>query len=189
LNQTPDAELVTLALKNSDNYAQIIERYQTPLLRYIQRISNISRADAEDLLQNIFLKAYENLNDFDLKLKFSSWIYRIAHNEVISNWRRKSARPQEINLEDSAATNLFYSACEITNQINTKMLGKKINEILTKIPDKYRAILVLRFIEEKSYAEIGDILCKPGGTIATLINRAKKHFKKVAEKNNLTKFL
>ena len=171
-----DIELVQHALGNADNYAAIVEKYEAPLLRYILRISNISRAEGEDLLQNIFLKAYQNLNDFDPNLKFSSWIYRIAHNEVISAWRRKAARCEEINLEKIDAEQLLTSGLDIPGQADEKFLAEFVHKILNKIPQKYREVLILRYLEDKDYAEISDILCKPMGTVATLLTRAKKAF-------------
>jgi RNA polymerase sigma-70 factor (ECF subfamily) len=173
-----DIELVARSLQNPDNYAELVERYEAPLLRYIARISNVSKAEAEDLLQNVFLKAYQNLNDFDPKLKFSSWIYRIAHNEVVSNWRRKSARASEVQLEDADAAGFFRSAFDLQKEVDEKILAARVREVLTKLPKKYQEVLILRYIEDKDYNEISDILRKPGGTVATLLNRAKKDFKK-----------
>jgi len=94
-----DCELVRLSLENADFFAQIVQKYEKPLLRYLLRISNVSLEEAEDLLQEIFIKVYQNLWDFDESLKFSSWIYRIAHNETISAWRKKISRGKKINLE------------------------------------------------------------------------------------------
>jgi RNA polymerase sigma-70 factor, ECF subfamily len=172
-----DIELVQQTLENADNYAVIVEKYEAPLLRYILRISNISREEGEDLLQNVFLKAYQNLNDFDASLKFSSWIYRIAHNEVISAWRRRSARCEEVNLEKSEVAQLLASTLNIPTQIDEKFLAKFVQEILNKISQKYQEVLILRYLEGKDYSEISDILRKPMGTIATLLSRAKKAFK------------
>ncbi|MDD5489902.1 MAG: sigma-70 family RNA polymerase sigma factor, partial [Candidatus Moranbacteria bacterium] len=76
-----DEEMVALTLKNQDYFACLVERYEPKLMRYIRRISAATQEDAEDLLQDVFVKVYRNLNDFDQKLKFSSWIYRIAHNQ------------------------------------------------------------------------------------------------------------
>ena len=90
LREKTDEELVALALKDPQVYASIMERYEEKLLRYIMRISVNSKEDAEDVLQDVFLSAYKNLNDFDQDLKFSSWIYRIAHNKVISHFFKRS---------------------------------------------------------------------------------------------------
>ena len=91
-NEKNDEELVALALKNQDFFACLVERYEPKLMRYVRRISAATQEDAEDLLQEIFVKVYRNLNDFDPDLKFSSWIYRIAHNQVISYWRKTARR-------------------------------------------------------------------------------------------------
>ena len=92
-NNTTDAELVKLSLDNQEFFTYIIERYERTLKNFIFRLTNISSTDSEDLLQEIFIKIYTNLNDFDLNknIKFSSWIYRISHNHVISNYRKIKA--------------------------------------------------------------------------------------------------
>ncbi len=184
-----DVELVRLALADSDDYAQIVEKYERPLLRYVLRISNISREEGEDLLQNIFLKAYQNLRDFDSSLKFSSWIYRIAHNEVISHWRKKSARAQEVNLDTFEAAQLLKSTLDIPAATDEKFLVAFVHSILAKIPQKYREILILRYLESKDYAEISDILHCPMGSVATLVHRAKKAFELTAGEAALNKFI
>ena len=91
-----DAELVELALENQAYFSDIVYRYQTKLTYYIRRLSNFPDEEIEDILQDVFIKVYKNLNDFDQSLKFSSWIYRITHNEVISKYR-KIKQPDIIN--------------------------------------------------------------------------------------------
>ncbi|MFH0833824.1 MAG: sigma-70 family RNA polymerase sigma factor [Patescibacteria group bacterium] len=184
-----DVELVERALVDPDAYAAIVERYEAPLLRYLLRISNISRADGEDLLQNVFLKAYQNLRGFDPDLKFSSWIYRIAHNEAVSAWRKKSARADELNLETAEAAQLLKSTLDIPTEADQKILVKFVRSILAKIPDKYREVLILRFLEDKDYSEISDILRKPMGSVATLVSRAKAAFELAAREADLQKFI
>lgn len=79
-----DEELIPLVLKNPDIYGEVISRYKDKIFRYICRISSIANDDVEDLTQDVFLSAYENLNSFDIDQSFSSWIYRIAHNKTIN---------------------------------------------------------------------------------------------------------
>ena len=184
-----DVSLVARSLQNPDAYVFIVEKYEKPLLRYLLRISNISREEGEDLLQNVFLKAYQNLNDFDQSLKFSSWIYRIAHNEVISAWRRRSARAEEVNLETAEAAQILASTLDIPRQTDQKFLAKFVQEILAKISQKYREVLVLRFLENKDYAEISDIMRRPMGSVATLVHRAKHAFELAAREVDLQKFI
>jgi len=172
-----DIELIKLSLKNRDCFVYLIERYEKKLLRYIMRISGLRKEDAEDILQDVFLKVYQNLNDFDSDLKFSSWIYRIAHNQTISNHRKLKSRPQEISIDESAFNN-FASNLDLEKDVDRVVLKKTVGAILMKMDDKYREALVLRFMEDKSYQEISDILKKPIGTVAVLIRRAKDQFKK-----------
>ena len=181
INKNSDEELVKLTLSNQDYFLFIMKRYKDKLLRYILRISNIKFEDAEDLLQEVFIKVYQNLNDFDQKLKFSSWIYRITHNIVIDNFRRIKVRPEIANLDEDINDRVLEnikSDFDISREIDIKYLRDTIEKILGKIDRKYREVLVLRFFEDKSYEEISDILKKPLGTISTLINRAKKQFKR-----------
>jgi len=181
-----DEELVVLSLRDEDYFWCLIKRYEQKLLRYIIRISGISKEEAEDILQEVFIKVYQNLNNFDSSLKFSSWIYRITHNQVISNYRKLQARPQNVNWElNEEMLNNISSDLDIEKEVNIKYLRENIEKVLNKLDKKYKEILILRFFEEKSYEEMSDILKKPMGTIATLINRAKKYFKEEADKQEI----
>ena len=178
-----DEELAALTLKNPDAYAFIVERYEEKLLRYIMRISAGSREDAEDTLQDVFLSAYKNLNDFDQELKFSSWVYRIAHNKVISHFRKVTARPKTTTYEgDSQLLNILASEEDIARDLEKKYTAEQVRLTIDELDPRYKEVLVLKFLEEKDYKEISDILEKPMGTVATLINRAKKQFKEKTEK-------
>lgn len=174
-----DNELVGLSLKDPDKFLYLLKRYEDKLLRYIIRISKFSREDAEDVLQEVFIKTYYNLNGFDSSLKFSSWIYRIAHNEAVSAIRKKVARPT-IHLE-ARELERFGDVFEITKDMDTKIDRKIIDEVLSKLDEKYREVLVLRFLDEKDYIEISDILKKPVSTVGNLILRGKKIFKEEYE--------
>jgi len=173
-----DEQLVLVTLKNPDAYGFLIERYEEKLTRYIQRISGGSKEDVEDTLQDVFISAYKNLNDFDRELKFSSWIYRIAHNKVISHFRKVTARPKTVTYEgDNQLLNILASNEDLAKELERKYTGEEVRSILNDMDDRYKEVLVLKFLEEKDYKEISDILEKPMGTVATLINRAKKQFK------------
>lgn len=180
INKNSDEKLVLLTLKNQDYFLFLIKRYEEKILRYIIRISGLRKEDAEDLLQEVFIKVYQNLNDFDQKLKFSSWIYRISHNVVIDNFRKNKARPEIADLDEDINDRIIEnikSDFDVTREIDRKYLRTGMERVLKRIDNKYKEVLVLRFFEEKSYEEISDILKKPVGTVSTLINRAKKQFK------------
>ena len=176
-----DEELVGLAIKDSHNFTLLIDRYEAKLSRYIYRLCGCRKEDIEDLLQEIFIKIYRNLNDFDQSLKFSSWAYRIAHNEVISHFRRSKSRPIDTEL----IPDLDHSDKKSDDFIRTIDAGldkNKISEILGMMDIRYKEVLVLRYFEELEYTEISDIIKKPMGTVATLLNRAKKQFREKSVK-------
>jgi len=184
INKT-DEQIVVLALDNQDYYLYLMKRYEAKLLNYILKISNISREDAEDILQEVFIKAYQNLNDFDLNFKFSNWIYSIAHNATISAFRKKNVRPQTVSWEDKDLNNILKSTLDVENTSLQKLTYKQILKIINQLPLKYKDVLILKFVEGKDYREISDILHKPMGTTATLINRAKKSLKQELKKEDI----
>ncbi len=180
-------QLVKAALQNADDFAAIIDKYERQLFVYIKRITNFSNADAEDILQEVFIKIYENLNDYDADFKFSSWIYRIAHNHAISHYRKNHKFQQDISLEDNE---ILYEklACElnIKEQTDEKILKSTIQKLLMELDEKYREVLILKYLEDKDYTEISNILKKPIGTVGTLLNRAKDKFREILIENNVT---
>ena len=185
-NEITDEKLVELTLEDQNNFTYLIERYERKLLRYILRIANVSKEEAEDILQDVFIKVYQNLNDFDSNLKFSSWIYRITHNQVISNWRKIKARPKSVYFEvGDSVFNGLVSELDLEKKGDDYFLRKNLDKIFDKLDPKYREVLILKFLEEKSYKEISDILKKPIGTVATLINRAKKSFVEEVKKQEV----
>lgn len=178
INGMTDEELVALTLKDENFYGFLIERYEEKLGRYVGRISGGTKEDTEDVLQDVFLSAYKNLNDFDRDLKFSSWIYRIAHNKVISHFRKVTARPKTVTYEgDVQLLNVLASEEDLAKDLERKYTAEEVRSILETMDPQYKEVLFLKFLEDKDYKEISDILEKPMGTVATLINRAKKQFR------------
>ncbi|MEI6757062.1 MAG: RNA polymerase sigma factor [Chlorobium sp.] len=179
-----DQELVTRTLENKQAFAAIVRRYEAPLLRYIARQGCRDTSAAQDLLQEIFIKTYVHLNDFDHSLQFSSWLYRIAHNEIISFFRKERSRPSVLEREDDFF--LFEKVIDdlgLTAQGRQKHTAPEIQTAVDRLDPRSRDIIVLKFFEEKSYEEISDILQIPQGSVATLINRAKKKIKSSLEKS------
>lgn len=180
LETKADEELAALAVKSGEAYGVLMKRYEGRLLAYIRRLSGCRGEDAQDILQDSYIKAYYNLNDFDPKLKFSSWIYRITHNETISDWRKRKARPSVILDEESWSK--FHGSDDLAKEVDQKFERVRVEEALNLLPEKYRDVIILKYLEERSYEEIADILRKPPGTVGTLINRAKMQLKKILKK-------
>lgn len=172
-----DNELILIIReKDPERYGEIVERYQGKLFAYLYRLVG-SREEAEDLLQDVFIKAYKNINSYDTQRKFSSWIYRIAHNEAVNHIKRKSLK-RFIPWENILATKdqLEMSSSEEAADARwiRKETKKEVDEVINRLPFKYKQVLVLRYYSDKSYEEISEILGKPVNTVGTLINRAKK---------------
>lgn len=169
-----DAELVEIAKNNPETFGSLMERYQSKLFFYIRRLGQFSEEDAEDLLQEVFIKIYQKLNEYEEDLKFSSWAYRITHNHVIDHFRKTSARQKSNAMSDEDWNKLIAGSINIEKEIGNKDCVEKIKKYIEQLPLNYREVLILRFLEEKDYEEIMDILKKPKGTVATAISRGKE---------------
>lgn len=184
-----DQELVRATLSDKRVFSEIVHRYEAPIRRYIRRLG-CAEIDLDDVLQEIFIKVFTNLNDYDHGLKFSSWLYRIAHNETISSFRKKSGQPSVLNLSTEDAAEFFEQLADDTDFVELAQKrddARIVRDFLSRLDQKYREVFVLRFLEEKSYTEISDILKISEGTVATLINRGKKALRAALETKGITR--
>lgn len=180
-----DLDLVRLSLEDANKFGLIIEKYEAKLLRYVSYFTGLGQEPAEDVLQETFIKVFKNLNAFDQSLSFSSWIYRIAHNEAI-NYLKKSSGKEVLSLQSNdeevaQLINILRSDDDVEKQVDKKNVAERVREVLKLMREDYREILVLKYLEDYDYNEISDILKKPLGTVGVLISRAKENFKKTAE--------
>lgn len=181
-----DQELVDATLRDKNNYLDIVNKYENKLSVYINRLGSFDRDQVKDILQEVFIKAYLNINDYDSSLSFSSWIYRITHNETISFFRKQSIRPKTFSKqEDLQVFENLVSDIDLEKELDKRYVREQIQKSLAVLDYKYREVLVLRFLEEKSYEEISDILKIPSGTVATCINRGKVKLKEILKTNHI----
>lgn len=175
-----DEDLVQKSRENVDFFEVLIERYEQKLMFYILRISSFGKHDAEEILQEVFIKAWKNINGFDARLSFSSWIYRIARNETISAFRKIKSRG--LDRQDAIDDHLFHLRDDregVHEIIEKAEDAEKLQERMQKLNQKYRDVLVLYFFEDLSYKEIADVLKRSEGSVATLLHRAKKSLQKL----------
>jgi len=174
MREKTDEELVRLTLEDRDCFLYLMRRYQAPLARYIVRLAGLTREDTEDVLQESFIKIYRNLKGFDTSLKFSSWAYRITHNETMDHLRRRRSRPRIIETADQDELLRRIAAdTDLETAADRDLMIRILRQSLARLSPKYREVLVLRYLEERDYREISDILRLPEGTVATRLNRAK----------------
>lgn len=171
-----DEEIVSMTLRERSSFGFIVERYEAKLGRYIERLGVKNKEDQLDVLQEIFIKAYKNLNSFDKHMSFSAWVYRIAHNEAISWYRKHNVRPEGHLVADSSEILNLIKSKEQTPDVvfDQNVNAEELNKALLKLDEKYRQILTLRYFEHLEYDEISDVLKIPIGSVGTLIHRGKK---------------
>jgi RNA polymerase sigma-70 factor (ECF subfamily) len=170
-----DEDIVAISLQRKEMFAVLVRRYEGRLSRYLRRLGVFRKEDIEDVLQNVFLKAYRNLNAFDQRLKFSSWIYRISHNEAVSFFRARSVRPEGVLVADGEdLLEQIPGLLDVESATDRRIDGEALVQALYGLDAKHREILILRYFEEREYAEISDILQIPVSSVGTLLARAKK---------------
>lgn len=179
--KTTDEDLVSEIISGQKElFYHLVIRYEAKLKRYILTVTN-RRNEVEDILQTVFLKAYKNLPTFNKGLKFSSWLYRIAHNESINLIgsgfiQRVVSMPEwfDIGHRDS-----------IEEKIDDEQIKRKLKGCVELLDIKYKEPLILFYYEEKTYEEISDILRISIQSVGVRIHRGKSQIKKICyEKNN-----
>lgn len=173
--QTDEDVAQYIQVKDKEAYFVIVERYQNKLMRYVNSIVK-DDAKAADTVQETFIKAFINLRSFDNKKKFSSWIYRIAHNEALNAIKKNH---KEVYFDDDFD---FPSEENITDNFEKNEITAKVESCINQMSLLYSEPLVLYAMEEKSYTEISDILRIPINTVATRISRAKLLMKNICNK-------
>ncbi|MFZ3301104.1 MAG: sigma-70 family RNA polymerase sigma factor [Microgenomates group bacterium] len=172
-----DEELIKIVrTSDQEQYSEIVKKYQEKLFRYASNIV-IDESRAMDIVQQTFIKAFVNLNSFDTRMSFSSWVYRIAHNEamnLVKKYKKEISLLPEFEIQ---------STDNIEDDYFKKETVKNVRKCLNDIPVLYSEPLSLYYLEEKSYEEISDILRLPTNTIGTRISRAKGLMKKICKKN------
>lgn len=169
-----EAVVLKVVAGDRELYRELIERYEGKLLRYAKVLLH-DRDDAADVVQEAFVGAYRNLKGFDTERRFSSWMYRIVHN-VAQNMilKRKFLSflsPKEwLTKEETVSDGKGSLEAQFADS-ETKSIVKLY---MDGLPAAYRDPLILFYLEERSYEEIGEILNMPIGTVGTRINRAKK---------------
>ena len=143
--------------------------------RFLQYNNNL-----EDIVQDIFLKAYRNIQSFDTSRKFSSWLYRVAHNEFINEIRKNTRNPFSFLEPDVLA--LYPSPEATVKDYERKEILHMLEVSINSLEQKYREVLILYYDEEFSYKEIADILKIPMATVGVRLQRAKQRLKLLYKK-------
>lgn len=168
---------------DTDAFGILVERYEDKMLRYARRFL-FGYEDGEDAVQGVFLRSYINIKQFDTTKKFSSWLYRIAHNEFINVIKKKGKESLPLFEVDTLFPHLVAQE-DSAKDFEQKELKEMLEKHLQKISPKYREILVLYYFEQLGYTEIAEILKIPPSTVGVRLKRAKDSLKKIISSQNI----
>ncbi|MFD9628529.1 RNA polymerase sigma factor SigW [Peribacillus muralis] len=176
-------ERINQVVKGDHNaFGEIVEIYKDKVFQICFRILG-NRQEAEDLAQEAFVRAFVNIRSFNIDMKFSTWLYRIATNLCIDRLRKKKpdyyldaevAGTDGLNMYSQLASNMAKPEVEA----ESLELQETIQAEIMKLPEKYRSVIVLKYIEELSLKEISEILDLPVGTVKTRIHRGREALRK-----------
>lgn len=166
---------------DADAFGTLMERYEAKLKRYGTKFLS-NPEDVGDLVQDAFVRAYQNIQSFDASMRFSPWMYRIAHNEFVSALRKRSRSPVLSVDFDALVSHPAYDD-PAPREREQKDMRRMIDAGLEKISSKYREVLVLFYLEELSYKEIADVLQVPVSTVGIRLKRGKDALAAVYQQN------
>ena len=182
-NEKTDEE-IALSVQSGkvELFSILVKRYEEKIQRYARKVL-ASNDDIQDVVQDIFIKTYVNIQSFDVKRRFSPWIYRIAHNEIVNLFKRNKLRNFLPLLEpDVLFPNYSKGFDEINKGVESQEMKRIIDVGLQDLENKYREPIVLYYIEELSYQEISEILHLPVATVGTRIRRGREMLKNIFKK-------
>src|ERR671920_1429784 len=186
-----DCELVTRAIAGrDDSFEELVRRYQRPLVSYVYRMTG-NYESALDLTQEVFIKVYGSLARYRPEYKFSTWIYRIAHNAAIDHLRRQgAARIEEMEVEGAEGSTfekpLASKAPTPEQETERGERRAEIEEVVAQLPPAYRELIVLRHSHDLSYDEIAEVTSLPLGTVKNRIFRAREAMRELLVARGIT---
>ena len=184
-----DGELIETAIRGGeDSFEELVRRYQRPITGYIYRMLNNYDASL-DVTQEVFIKVYNSLERYSSEYKFSTWIYRIAHNAAIDYMRRNLVNQQSIEAENADGTYQLQIESPQPNPEQERERSEWRTEIETVVkclPQVYRELILLRHAQDLSYDEIAEVTNLPLGTVKNRLFRAREMMREIFVERGFT---
>ena len=190
LPNLPDADVVALAKEGRESaFRELVRRYERPVFSLVYRLVR-DRDTAEDLAQETFVKVLNNIERYRPEFKFSSWLFKIANNVAIDHLRKRSVDTVSLDgsrwatsTEEMQATSVRAADTSQSplEELESRELGGAIERAIGSLRPEYRACILLRHVEDRSYEEIAATLDLPLGTVKTYIHRARHELRKALE--------
>ncbi|MCB1023361.1 MAG: sigma-70 family RNA polymerase sigma factor [Acidobacteria bacterium] len=177
LQKMDDKELIAIAIGGrEETFEELVRRYQRPIVSYVYRMLNDYDLSL-DVAQEVFIKVYNSLERYSSDYKFSTWLYRIAHNAAIDHIRRRSGKEQSLETESSDGTYQLQIESPRPTPEEDRERSEWRNEIeavVKCLPSVYRELIVLRHSKDLSYGEISEVTGLPLGTVKNRLFRARE---------------
>jgi len=177
LTSATDQDLVAYAVSGKDgSFEELVRRYQRPISAYVYRMIG-DYESALDLTQEIFIKVYNSLRRYRSEFKFSTWIYKIAHNSAVDHLRRTTTREQSLisgTEEDNFELPLESPRLTPEQESERKERRIEIESVVRTLPASYRELVILRHSQDLTYEEIVEVTGLPLGTVKNRLFRARE---------------
>jgi RNA polymerase sigma-70 factor (ECF subfamily) len=179
--QTDEQVAARVQAGDKEAFGLVLDRYESKLLRYGRKFL-ARQEDIEDIVQDVFLSAYQNIQSFDTAQKLSPWLYRIAHNAFVNALRKGSRAPLIVDFDTLLSHPVYDDPAE--SERDQRDMRAMLEKGLEKLPPKYREVLALYYFEEMPYKDIAEVLGVPQGTVGIRLKRAKASLKEVLAGNH-----
>lgn len=186
-DQSDEAVARSVQQGNIDAFGILVDRYEAKLKRYGRKF--LARPeDIEDIVQDVFIKSYEHIQSFNTTMRFSPWIYRIAHNTFVNELKRKSKYGLSVLDPDVILPLISAEETADSDTLDAELRGE-VSMLVDSLPAKYREVVVLHNLEGLSYQEISDILQISITTVGVRMTRARTKLKALYKERHQEKHL
>jgi len=187
MKKLSDQEIInSVKIGNQSDYSIIVDRYKDKAFSLLKKMLK-NEQDAEETLQDCFIKAYNSLSSFKGEAKFSTWFYRIVYNTALT---RLSSKKRKTENEMSSVDEHFNLKSDYDYNISEKKdMSKFINELVNKLPEKHSAIISLFYLDEMSCEEISKIMDISLSNVKVMLHRSRNALKDIIIKNDLVEEL
>ena len=182
-----DQEIIDSVRKGNDSdYSIIVNRYKNKAFSMLKRMLK-NEFDAEEVLQDCFLKAFNSLGSFKGEAKFSTWFYRIAYNTALT---RLSSKKRKTEAEMSSVEDHFnLESTDGFGEIEKKDVSELIQDTISKLPERYSAIITMFYLNEMSIEEISEVMGMTISNVKVMLHRSRNSLRDLILKNKLAEEL
>jgi RNA polymerase sigma-70 factor, ECF subfamily len=191
IEKLTDVELIAGAIAGqADGFEELVRRYQRPITSYVYRMLGDYESSL-DVTQEVFIKVYNSLSRYSVEYKFSTWIYRIAHNAAVDHLRRNTVTPQSLEAENADGSFQIQLESRGSSPEEDRERSEwrvEIDAVVRCLPAAYRDLILLRHSRDLSYDEIAEVMNLPLGTVKNRLFRAREMMRELFIERGFTGF-